>query len=450
LAHDGEWGEAAKDLAKRGFGRGKRPPRKESLDFYSPEDEPVKTRSLLPEEETEVPPYYSPEAGQAQNWAEPCELIHGVLHQGSKGMIAGPSKARKTFLLIDLALSVATGSSWLGWKTTKTPVLYLNLELANWAFQRRLNWIMDAKGLDNASKCFTWHLRGYRANFRDLFKRIETFIKNDGIGMVIIDPVYKLDQGVYDENTAKDVGQRLTDFEEFCRVTGAAMVFAHHFAKGNSAAKVAEDRASGSGVWARDPDALLSMTPHSDDDDETMVIESRLRNHISPSPFTIEWDNYLWKRSEKPPVILDRNNKKGTKGSEVDKTELVTALGKDIRSRNLKPDYNLKTNELASIRSVYDVPDQFIKTAFSSAMRDVYPGEFDLLGYVKGRKTAEGRDPLDKMIKALLDKKGSEYLISPPEVSEFVSLMDSRMHQVVTEKEVQERFQILRGEANDK
>jgi RecA-family ATPase len=40
----------------------------------------------------------------------PPEIIEGVLHQGSKAVLGSNSKARKTWILLDLALSVASGS----------------------------------------------------------------------------------------------------------------------------------------------------------------------------------------------------------------------------------------------------------------------------------------------------------------------------------------------------
>lgn len=42
------------------------------------------------------------------------ELIDGVLRHGHKMMIAGPSKAGKSFALIELCVCIAAGKPWLG------------------------------------------------------------------------------------------------------------------------------------------------------------------------------------------------------------------------------------------------------------------------------------------------------------------------------------------------
>ena len=44
-------------------------------------------------------------------------------------LIAGPSKAGKSFLQIELCISIAEGKDWLGWKCARGRVMYVNLEL---------------------------------------------------------------------------------------------------------------------------------------------------------------------------------------------------------------------------------------------------------------------------------------------------------------------------------
>ena len=57
-------------------------------------------------------------------------LIDGVLRQGHKMLLAGPSKAGKSFLQIELCIAIAEGRKWLSWPCTKGKILYVNLELA--------------------------------------------------------------------------------------------------------------------------------------------------------------------------------------------------------------------------------------------------------------------------------------------------------------------------------
>jgi len=44
--------------------------------------------------------------------APPPQIIEGILHQGCKMILGGTSKSNKSWCLLDLALSVASGSPW--------------------------------------------------------------------------------------------------------------------------------------------------------------------------------------------------------------------------------------------------------------------------------------------------------------------------------------------------
>jgi hypothetical protein len=68
--------------------------------------------------------------------------------------------------------------------------------------------------------------------------------------------------------------------------TEAALVFAHHFSKGNKAQTDPLDRFSGSGVFGRDPDAIITMTEHSEDNCYTVQVV--VRNLERPPDFVIE------------------------------------------------------------------------------------------------------------------------------------------------------------------
>jgi hypothetical protein len=70
--------------------------------------------------------------------------------------------------------------------------------------------------------------------------------------------------------------------------SGAAVVVAHHFAKGDSTAKSAMDRMSGAGAWARDPDSIVVLTPH--EEESCFTVTSILRNLPQLPEFVVAWD----------------------------------------------------------------------------------------------------------------------------------------------------------------
>lgn len=82
--------------------------------------------------------------------------------------------------------------------------------------------------------------------------------KKEGYIAVVIDPIYKILTG--DENNAEQMAKFCNQFDVICRSLGCAVIYCHHHSKGAQGGKRSMDRASGSGVFARDPDAMLDMT----------------------------------------------------------------------------------------------------------------------------------------------------------------------------------------------
>ena len=62
-----------------------------------------------------------------------------------------------------------------------------------------------------------------------------------------------------------DITALLNMVENLAVTTGAAVALAGHYAKGNAAAKESIDRISGRGVFARDPDSLITFTKHEEE-----------------------------------------------------------------------------------------------------------------------------------------------------------------------------------------
>ena len=227
---------------------------------------------------------------------EPAVLVQGLLHQGSKLVLGGSSKAHKTWCLIDLALSVAFGEPWLACKTTKGRVLYVNLEIQDGFFRRRLQAVAEAKNVKLVSGHLDiWNLRGHAAPHGELFPRIRVRAQREGYALIILDPIYKT-YGNLRENDAGDIAELLNSVDGLASGTGAAVGFGAHFSKGNQAGKESLDRICGSGVFARDPDSILVMTAH--EQERCFTVEATLRNFKPLEPFVIRWDYPIMRRDE--------------------------------------------------------------------------------------------------------------------------------------------------------
>lgn len=186
-------------------------------------------------------------------------LIDGILRQGHKMLLAGPSKAGKSYALIELCCAVAEGRPWLGFNCTQGRILYVNLELDRASCLHRFKDVYTALGWapENLDKIDIWNLRGKSVPMDKLApKLIRRASKKDYIA-IVIDPIYKVITG--DENSADQMANFCNQFDKVCTELGCAVIYCHHHSKGAQGGKRSMDRASGSGVFARDPDALLDL-----------------------------------------------------------------------------------------------------------------------------------------------------------------------------------------------
>lgn len=186
-------------------------------------------------------------------------LIDGILRQGHKMLMAGPSKAGKSFALIEMCIAIAEGRQWMGWNCTKGKVMYVNLELDRASCLHRFKDVYTALNWqpDNLSNIDIWNLRGKSMPMDKLAPKLIRRAAKKNYIAIIIDPIYKVITG--DENSADQMANFCNQFDKVCTELGVAVIYCHHHSKGNQGGKRSMDRASGSGVFARDPDALIDL-----------------------------------------------------------------------------------------------------------------------------------------------------------------------------------------------
>lgn len=197
------------------------------------------------------------------------ELIGGVLRQGHKMIISGPSKAGKSFLLLELAYAIAEGHTWIGNKCKMGKVLYVNMEIDRASFARRFISIYNARKMNygaHRSNIDIWNLRGYSMPITKLIEPLLRRAKKEAYSAIIIDPLYKVLEG--DENSNTDVARMGAGFDRIAQETGASVIYVHHFAKGYAGDRSSIDRGSGAGTFSRDPDAILTISPLEQTEDE--------------------------------------------------------------------------------------------------------------------------------------------------------------------------------------
>ena len=156
---------------------------------------------------------------------------------------------------------------------------------------------------------------------------------------IIIDPIYKVITG--DENSAEQMAHFCNQFDKVCTDLNCAVIYCHHHSKGSQGAKRSIDRASGSGVFGRDADALLDMIQLETDQLGTpgtaWRIEGTLREFSGFKPVNL-WFDYPVHRvddtGELAGIKLDADKKPYERGGDARKRQ------KNEKIQQLEAAYN--------------------------------------------------------------------------------------------------------------
>lgn len=315
---------------------------------------------------------------------EPPAIIEDVLRQGAKMICTGDSKSGKTCLLTNLAICISEGWEWLGHKCMQGRVLYINMEVMQSDFEARYKSIYKAKGkpaTDQGKDNFEyWNLRGKAEPLEKLAPKIIRRCRNNGYLAIIVDPIYKVQGG--DENNAEAIGKFCALFDKIAEETGASIIYVHHHSKGAQGGKKAMDRGSGSGVFARDADAIIDFSslvldPNekelaklqrnytSDDELVPLQMEMVLRSFRSPLPSNLFFEFPLHVIDEN--CILDGAAVEGSaeanrklapnnQRSDSDKKEIVDACFDSV----VRADGTAKFSDMYN-SSVCEVTDRTLK-----------------------------------------------------------------------------------------
>lgn len=177
-------------------------------------------------------------------------LVDDAWVDGSVGFISGPSKSYKTWIAIDLALSIVSGSPFLGrFPVRRTgPVLLIQEEDPTAVLQERLRLIGKSKGMlpnvevrDNFVHIdfpeYPLHiinLQGFNLGVQDRVDQVRNLIAQINPVMVILDPlIVLLPQGV-DEYKGAEVSAVLQSIKMWREQFHCAIAIVHHWNKGKN------------------------------------------------------------------------------------------------------------------------------------------------------------------------------------------------------------------------
>jgi hypothetical protein len=172
---------------------------------------------------------------EAPRGDQPRWLVDSLWSHQAVGFIAGQPKLGKTWLALDLALSVATGTPCLDTYAVPEPgsVLVYLAEDPPEAVRQRLAGLCRHRGLDLDS--IALHVitaASLRLDLEDDRLRLEEVVRRLRPRLLILDPLVRLHR--LDENRSDEISELLSFLRALQRTHALAIVVVHHMRKGGA------------------------------------------------------------------------------------------------------------------------------------------------------------------------------------------------------------------------
>ena len=173
-------------------------------------------------------------------------ILNGYLQEETISCLYAPSFSGKSYLALDMALSVAQGTDWHGHDTKPLQVVYIAAEGARGMSLRANAWL-SARQRSDSPLGFSFYRQPL--DFFDV-SQVNHFIRLcEGVdaGLIIIDTLARCFGG-RDENSTQDMNAFINSVDRVKRILGAHVMIVHHTgkdvtrgARGSSAFKAAID-----------------------------------------------------------------------------------------------------------------------------------------------------------------------------------------------------------------
>jgi len=206
-------------------------------------------------------------------------VVDLLVAQSGITLLFGTSQSFKTWLLLEIAKSVAKGSPFLNqFPTIQGKVLIVDGENRPQKTRDRMRML----GVDAGADIYTLSKSGFKATNKQHIESLLAFCKDNSITLIIFDSLTRIHGG--DENSSQDMSRAFEELERFTREDVSVLVI-HHSNKGSSH-KSAEDALRGSGDIFNVADSVL-MTKRRGNADTTTVKLSKHRDSEELESFAV-------------------------------------------------------------------------------------------------------------------------------------------------------------------
>jgi hypothetical protein len=167
------------------------------------------------------------------------------------GVLAAEDKAGKTWALLDLAVAVASGTSWLGrYRCEQGPVFLLLGEGGKRRMVRRLSAVASRAGVEAGPLPIRASFRVPHLTNRSDLDAVAAELEANPAKLVVLDPLYLAARGA-NGALLYEMGEHLENLQQITQDAGAALVVATHYNKTGEGRGPKRITGAGPGAWGR-------------------------------------------------------------------------------------------------------------------------------------------------------------------------------------------------------
>lgn len=157
-------------------------------------------------------------------------LIKGVLPRAEVIVLFGESGSGKSFVALDMAMSIARGEPWRGRKAHAGRVAYVAAE-GGGGFRKRLDAYARHWSVALTEVPFgVVHAAPSLLQKQDALDLAKSILASGGADLIVVDTFAQVTAGG-NENSGEDVGKALAHCRGLHRATGATVILVHHTGK---------------------------------------------------------------------------------------------------------------------------------------------------------------------------------------------------------------------------
>lgn len=222
-------------------------------------------------------------------------VIHGLLRRGEVMNIVSATKVGKSWLVNDLALSIASGNRWLEtFQCEPGRVLIIDNELHPETSASRTELVVKAKGITDPEiigRVSVDNIRGKLIDLIALDKYLAKVVARQ-FDLIILDAFYRFAIDGTDENDNHAMAVAYNRLDALAARLDCGIGLIHHSSKGSQSGKGVTDVGAGAGSQSRAADSHVVIRHHKDDG--VVVLDAAVRSWQPVKPICLRFDFPLW------------------------------------------------------------------------------------------------------------------------------------------------------------